>query len=288
MIALLLLSGGIYLLGVQRLRRRGDTWSGWRILLWFTGLAAIFVATSSAVGVYDTTLFSVHAVQHLLLQIAAPVPLGFAAPVTLALRALPLRGRKTLLRVLHHRVTRVLTHPLVVFAAFVVSPFAIYYTSIFETTLRVEWVHNLSHIHFILVGCLLYWTIIGVDPLPHRLPHLARLAMVLALGPMHVILGIPIMLSDTLLAGDFYLEPARTWGPPALEDQAVGGALLWIFGDAVSVLFLPGLLTRWARADDREARRTDRKLDRQLGAETATTPPWWEAPAEPSSRNQPR
>lgn len=56
--------------------------------LWFLGLAAIFVATSSAVEVYDTTLFSVHSVQHLLLQIVAPVPLGFAAPITLALRPL--------------------------------------------------------------------------------------------------------------------------------------------------------------------------------------------------------
>lgn len=288
-LVLLLASAGLYLLGVRKLRRRGDSWSHSRVALWFLGLAAIFVATSSAVEVYDTTLFSVHTVQHLLLQIVAPVPLAFAAPITLALRTLPPRPRRLLLWVLHHRVVRVLTHPLVAFAAFVVSPFVLYYSPLFEATLRIDWVHDLNHLHFLLVGCLFYWIIVGVDPLPNRLPHLARLGLILALAPMHVVLGIPIMLSQTLLAGGFYLEVVRSWGPPALEDQALGGALLWVFGDVTVLLFLPGLLSQWYRGDEREARRTDRQLDRQYGT-SPTTRPWWEQPAanSPGPPDQPQ
>lgn len=273
-LAMLLAAAMLYLLGVRRLRARGDAWSGTRTANWLLGLLILFVALCSAVDVYDIALFSMHSVQHLLLMIAAPVPLGFAAPVTLALRTLPRGLRGALLAVLHSRVARVLTHPVVAYAVFVVTPFALYYSPLFEATLRIQWVHDLSHLHLLVAGCLLYWTVIGVDPLPHRLPHMLRFAMILSLGPVHVVLGLPIMMSDTLLAGDFYLQLDRGWGPAPLADQHLGGALLWVFGDATVLLFLPGLLRQWRRAEAREARRIDRRLDQQHG-ESPTIRPWW-------------
>ena len=43
----------------------------------------------SALGTYDTVLFSVHVVQHMILMMVAPMFLALGAPVTLALRTLP-------------------------------------------------------------------------------------------------------------------------------------------------------------------------------------------------------
>lgn len=272
-IALIVLPGIVYLCGVRRLRMNEVSWSGWRTGWFLTGLLILWIATSSAVGVYDTTLFSVHTVQHLLLQMIAPVPLAMGAPITLALRALPLAGRRRLMTVLHSRFMSVLSHPVFAYTVFAISPFALYYSPLFEETLRHPWVHNLSHVHFVVVGCLLFWIIVGVDPLPHRPNHLARMGMVMGLAPMHILLGVPIMTGTILLGRDYYEQLQLSWGAGALSDQQLGGALLWVFGDVTVLALMPAFIWQWVRSDQREARRVDRHLDR-LGA--TATQPWWE------------
>ena len=273
----LVLAGGLYLYAVARLRARGVPWSTGRCVLWLIGLLIVLLATSSSVGAYDTTLFTMHAVQHMLLQMLAPVPL--------ALRTLPRGGRRALLKVLHSRVSRVLTHPLVAYAIFVVSPFALYYTSLYEATLRNDWLHDMGHVHFILTGFLLFAVLVGVDPLPHRMPYVYRIMMIFGLGPMHVLLGIPVMMGTDIFAESYYLELARDWGPTLLADQQVGGGLLWIFGDVVTVAFLGGIYLQWLRSDAREARRVDRQLDRLYGAGPTMPAPWTVAHA-PAVREQ--
>jgi cytochrome c oxidase assembly factor CtaG len=275
-LVLLVLAGGLYMWGVVRLGRAGVGWSWWRTVWWLSGLLIVFLATSSVVAVYDTTLFSVHSVQHMLLQMFAPVPLALAAPVTLALRALPAVGRRLLVGLLHGRYVRVVAHPLVVFGLFVATPFALYYTPWYEATLRHEWLHHLNHVHFLAVGLLLYMILLGVDPLPHRVPFVYRFMMIVAVGVSHVLLGIPIMMGTDVFAEDFYRALDRGWGPSLVDDQQTGGAILWLLGDLTVVGFLVGFLGQWMRADEREARRVDRQLDRRYGAD-ATTPPWWVA-----------
>lgn len=287
-----LAAAAVYLFGVRKLTARGVAWPVSRTVLWFIGLGVIVVATSSAVGVYDTALFSVHSIQHMLLQMMAPAPLGMAAPVTLALRTLPPRPRRLLLAVIHSRVVRVVSHPLVAYGLFAISPFVLIYSPLFEASLTNDLLHNLTHMHFLLVGALLYWPLLGVDPLPNPLPYVFRLLLVLGLGPVHIVLGIPIMLMDTLIAPDYFLEIGRVWGTDPLEDQRIGGGLLWIFGDVVVLFMFTGMFQQWSRSDEREQRRIDRHLDRVHGATTATVPPWWltedprEAPHVPRPRGR--
>ena len=95
------------------------------------GLGSIAAVTVSGLGAYDTTLLSVHMVQHMVLSMVAPIFLALGAPVTLALRTLPPRPRRVLLAVLHSRVARVLTFPLVAFGLFVANPFVLYFTGLY-------------------------------------------------------------------------------------------------------------------------------------------------------------
>lgn len=92
---------------------------------------------------------------------------------------------------------------------------------------------------------------------------------------MHVLLGIPLMMSSTVIAADFYRELGRTWGPSPLADQHIGGGILWVFADVVSIIFLIAFGIQWMRSDRRESRRVDRHLDRIHGT-SLTTRPWWE------------
>ncbi|MFR9802636.1 cytochrome c oxidase assembly protein [Pseudonocardia sp. RS010] len=270
----LVAAGAAYLAGVRTLRRRGIEWRRGRTVLWFVGLSIIALSTSSMIGVYDNALFSMSAVQHMMLQMIAPAPLGLAAPITLALRALSGRPRRILLAVVHSRYVRVVGHPFVAYLLFVVSPFVLIYSPLFELSITNAAVHDLTHLHFVLVGALLYWPLLGVDPLPNPMPWVLRLLLVIGLGPAHIVLGIPIMLRDSLIAPNYFTQVAAAWSTDPLADQKVGGGLLWIFGDVVVLFLLAGMFVQWNRSEKREQRRVDRHLDRRYGAATATSP-WW-------------
>ena len=109
------------------------------------------------------------AIQHMVLQMIAPVALVLGAPTSLALRALPTRGRRALLAVLHSRWGRFVSHPAVAFGLFAITQFAFYYTPLYELSLTNAWVHDLTHLHFVAVGFLFYWALLGVDPTVHRM-----------------------------------------------------------------------------------------------------------------------
>src|SRR5258707_526639 len=162
---LLVIAAGLYLYGVHRLRARGDRWPVGRSVAFVGGgLGAILVVTASGIEAYDTTLLSVHMVQHMVLAMIAPVFLALGAPVTLALRTLPSAWRHRLVAVLHSRAAAVLTFPLVSYAIFVASPFVLYFTDLYRLSLEHNWLHELVHVHFILSGCLFFWPLLGLDP----------------------------------------------------------------------------------------------------------------------------
>jgi cytochrome c oxidase assembly factor CtaG len=259
----LLVAAGVYLAGVFKLRKRGDRWPVARTALFlFPGLGSIAAVTMTGVEEYDTTLLSIHMIQHMVLSMIAPIFLALGAPVTLALRTLPVRGRKTLLAVVHSRVAKVVTFPLVAFGLFVVTPFALYFTDLYGQTMRHEWVHELTHAHFILVGCLFFWPLIGLDPLPGRWPYPARALLMFLSTPFHTVLGLTIMQSKVLLGGDWYPSLHLAWADPK-ADQVVAGGVLWAGGEIVSVTMLAVLVVQWMRQSDREAKRIDRQLDRE-------------------------
>lgn len=258
-----LLAGALYLAGVRRLRFRGVRWSGGRTASFLLGgLGTIVVATMSGLRTYDDTLFSVHMVQHMLLAMVAPVFLALGAPVTLALRTAPGGGRRVLLGVLHSRAAAVLASPPVGWLLFVGTPFVLYFTGLYEATLRNGTLHSLLHMHFVVVGCLFFWPLLGLDPVPGRVSYGFRLALIFATLPFHAFLGVSIMGSNNVIAGDYYTALARPWGASPLSDQHTGGGVLWASGDLVGLLLLVTLVVQWMRADERAAVREDRRLDR--------------------------
>lgn len=269
-LTLLVLAAGLYLWGVHRLRLRGDHWNTARTVSFLLGgLGSIAIATLSGLAAYEDVLFSLHMIQHMVLSMIAPIFLALGAPITLALRTLPRAGgaRRRLLAVLHSRIVRILTFPLIPFLIFVASPFALYLTGWYAATLANPWLHELMHMHFLLAGCLFFWPLVGLDPVPGRVGYPMRMLILVATLPLHAILGLTIMNGTDLLAAEHYLALGLPWSDPASE-QRVGGGLLWSSGDLVGLLMLGAAAFQWMRASEREATREDRWLDRQDGALT--------------------
>ena len=253
----------LYLYGVWRMRARGDRWPVSRTLLFLIGgIAPMALVTIGGIGVYDDQMLSVHMIQHMVLGMISPIFLALGAPVTLALRTLPARPRRLLIAVLHSRVAKVLAFPLVSFALYIATPFALYFSGLYQLTLEHEWVHNLTHVHFIIVGCLFFWPLIGLDPLPGKWPYPARALLMLISTPFHAVLGLTIMQASTLIGGGYYPSLHQPYADP-FTDQRLAGGILWAGGEVVSVTMLAALVVQWMRSSDRESRRVDRQLDRE-------------------------
>ncbi len=266
----------LYLVGVRKLLARGDAWPVGRTVAWLVGCFTLLMATSSGIGRYAPAMFSVHMAQHMLLGMLVPILLVLGAPVTLGLRTLPSGGRagppgprEWLLAAVHSPVARVLSHPLVTLALFVGSYYALYFSGLFDVALYQHWAHLAMNLHFLVVGVLFFWPLVGVDPAPYRWPPAARLGIVFASVPFHAFFGVVLMSSNSVIGGGFYRALALPWVTDPLADQKLGGGLAWASGEVPLLLVLIALLVQWSRQDERTARRDDRRADADGDADLA-------------------
>lgn len=244
----------LYLRAVRRTR-------GWpRGRSWCAGLggAALFVATSGPPAVYEGSGFWVHMVQHLLVTLVAAPLLAFSAPAALVLRAGSPRSRDALLRVVHARPVRALTHPVVSWAAFGLVMWLTHYSALYDAALHDELLHSLEH-GLYLGAALLFWApVAGLDP-TRRVARPVRVAYLLAAIPVQSFLGLAIYSADAPLY-DHY---------SSLDDQRNAGAVMWIGGDVVLLAWTAAAAAAWLRAEEREGTR----VDRRLGAGREKAPP---------------
>jgi cytochrome c oxidase assembly factor CtaG/putative copper export protein len=266
--SLAILLAVLYLRGVVRLRRRGDHWPVGRTISWLLGCLVMLIATSSGIGKYSPAMFSVHMGSHMMLSMLTPILLVLGAPVTLALRALPTAGRRGvpgprewLLAGVHSPVSRWLTHPLVTLPLFVGTYYALYFSNLFGWALTEHWAHVAMNAHFLLVGFLFFWPLVGIDPSPRRLQPVVRLAVVFASLPFHAFFGVALMSTKAVIGAEFYRSLALPWVTDPLVDQKLGGGLAWASGEGPLLIVILALLIQWSRHDERSARRGDRRAD---------------------------
>ncbi|WP_083419475.1 cytochrome c oxidase assembly protein [Pseudofrankia sp. BMG5.36] len=267
-LTVVLLGAWLYLTGVIRLRRAGASWPVGRTVSWLMGLAVIAFATSSGLGPYGRVLFSVHMAQHLLLMMLAPVLLVLGAPVTLALRALPTgvtgttrSARAWLLRIVNSRWLAFVSHPVVTFTLYSVSLYVLYLTPLYGWVLRNHLAHLAMMCHFLVVGYLFFWLLIGVDPGPRRPVYPARIVLLFLASAVHTFFGVILMMSNEVIGASYYRLLDRPWGGSLLDVQQVGGGMAWSFGELPSLAVLAALFFQWARTEERHGRAKDARMD---------------------------
>jgi putative membrane protein len=237
-----------------------------RTVAFLGGLAAIAVALMSGIDRYDTTLFSIHMIQHLLLTLVAAPLIALAAPITTLLRiATPNVRRRVILPILHSRVMRVLSFPVVAWLIFAGVMWGSHFSPLFNAALEDPFIHDLEHGLYLAAGFLFWWPAVGLDPSPWRIPHPVRAMYVFLQMPQNTFLAVTILNSGVPLY-PHYETLARSWGPGVLEDQHIAGGLMWVAGDILFLAAMAAILAGWMLHEERQEATLDRRLDAERAA----------------------
>jgi putative membrane protein len=266
-VPILLLAIG-YLAAVRHVDRAhpGNLVPRARIVAFLGGLIAIEIALQSIIERYDTTLFSVHMVQHIMLTLVASPLLVLGAPVTLLLRvARPGIRHRFLLPILHSRVLRALSFPVVAWLLFAGVMWGTHFSPIFNESLDHPLIHQLEHVAYLTAGLLFWWPAVGLDPSPWRMPHPLRAMYLFLQMPQNTFLALAIYSASAPLY-PHYAALILPWGPTALADQQMAGGLMWIFGDLVFIVSIVFAVVGWMRSEERDAAGRERREDAAVAA----------------------
>ena len=258
----------LYLFGVWRLKRRGDSWPVVRTLSWLAGMFALLWITNGSMNVYEEYLFSVHMIAHMMLTMAVPVLLVPGAPITLLSRAVAKRNdgtsgvREWALWAVHTPWARLVSNPIFAAVNFATSLAVFYFTPLFSWATHDHLGHEWMIVHFLITGYLFVQALVGIDPGPKPFPHAVRLIILLGTLTFHALFGLALMQGHGLLLANWFGAMGRTWGQDPLADQQTGGAIAWGIGEFPAAVLTLIVSVQWSRSDAREARRKDRASDR--------------------------
>jgi putative copper resistance protein D len=254
-----------YVAGVRKVNREhpGNPAPRSRLVYFLLGMAALVLAIISPIAAYDTDLFAVHMVQHLLIiMVAVPLVL-LGAPITLLLRASSPRVRRTfVLPVLHSRALKAVSQPVFAWVFLTVVLWLSHFSPLFDGALENPWAHRGEHLLYLAAAALFWWPVVAVDPAPWRLKHPVRMLYVFLQMPQQSFLSVAIYNSSTVIF-PHYETVARTWGPGPLTDQQLAGTIMWVFGDLMYLAVLGMIAYGWMQAENRAAIRADRSRARE-------------------------
>ncbi|WP_067723288.1 cytochrome c oxidase assembly protein [Nocardia yamanashiensis] len=247
---------GLYIWGVRRVLADGRAWPWWRTACFLTGCAVLVAVTGLAIEGYGFELFSAFMFQHLTLSILIPPLWVLGSPGVLLLRATAHHGAGRIvlgaaLSGLRRRPARVLLHPAVTVPLFLFSYYGVYLTPVLDTV--GSWLagHLALEVFFLLSGLLFIVPVLSTGPLPVRQTNLGRFFDIFVEMPLHVFIGLVLMMSTLPMVG-LFTDPPAAWGVDPISDQHLAGALAWSYGEPVALVVVTVFAMRWYRDEQRE------------------------------------
>jgi putative membrane protein len=231
----------------------------WEALCFAGGWLALFIALVSPVHAWGRVLFSAHMSQHEILMLVAAPLLVLGRPLIAFLWALPLNWSRRLGNVAKvvwiNRLWRTLTIPLVAWLLHAIALWMWHIPTLFEATLYSEAVHTLQHLSFLLSALLFWWALIHG---PQGAMGYGAAVLYLFTTSVHSgALGALLTVAGSVWYPS-YAPLTASWGLTPLEDQQLGGLIMWIPAGLVYVIAGLALFAGWLREADLRAARRER------------------------------
>ena len=263
----------LYIMGLARLRTRGDHWPLSRMIFWLAGCLALFWVMSGGAAAFGRVRFDAHMTQHMALMVIVPPLLVLGAPVTMLSRAATPRSdgsrgmREWILAILHTRYATVVSSPPIAGFLFAGSLVLFYFTPFFTWAMFEHVGHLLMTVHFLLAGYLFAWVIIGIDPAQKPISPVLKLVTLLVTLTFHAFFGIAVVSATWLIGGDWYTLLNMFPRAELERQQFAGGSIMWGISEVPTAFYALIAGIQWSRSEERAARNYDRKAERDGGAE---------------------
>lgn len=265
-----------YLLAVRVVRAQGRTWPWTRTASFLAGCFVLAVVTGLAIDSYGYRLFSAFMFQHLTLSILVPPLLVLGGPGRLLLRSTPHRGAGRWVLIvalsgLRCRVSRIVLSPGFTIPVFLLSYYGLYLSNLFDAAAASVAGHVALQVFFLASGLFFISPILSTGPMPVRQSNLGRFFDIFVEMPLHVFIGVILMMAPRALTETFANPPA-SWNVDPVADQGVAGALAWSYGEPVAVLTTLIFAIRWRRDEESESAKREADVERdaaELGAYNA-------------------
>jgi putative membrane protein len=252
----------LFTVGLHRLWREAPKRRSirtWEALCFAGGWLALIIALVSPVHAWGRVLFSAHMSQHEILMLVAAPLLVLGRPLIAFLWALPLnwsRGLGNIGKIAWiNRTWRALTIPLVAWLVHAVALWTWHIPALFEATLRSDAIHTLQHLSFLLSALLFWWALIHG---PQGAMGYGAAVLYLFTTSVHSgALGALITIAGSVWYPS-YAPLTASWGLTPLEDQQLGGLIMWIPASLVYVIAGLALFAGWLREADLRATRRER------------------------------
>lgn len=256
-----------YLCAVRIVTSHGRDWPATRTASFLAGCVALAAVTGLAIDGYGYRLFSAFMFQHLTLSILVPPLLVLGAPGRLLLRSTPHRGvgRYVLIGALgglRCRGSRIVLHSGFTIPVFLLSYYGLYLSNLFDAAAASVTGHVGLQVFFLVSGLLFVVPILSTGPLPVRQSNLGRLFDIFVEMPLHVFIGVILMMAPRPLTETF-AQPPPSWNVDPVADQAVAGGLAWSYGEPIALLTTLIFAIRWRR--DEEVESAIREADVERG-----------------------
>lgn len=258
-LGLLLLSGAMYALGLSRLWRSAGRGRGIRVgqaAAFFGGWLTLAVALLSPLDPLGADLFSAHMLQHELMMVVAAPLLCLAQPLVAWTWALPRRARRALGRGTRHPAWAgpwgVITAPLAAWSLHAVVLWGWHLPELFDRALRSEGLHVLQHLSFLFSALLFWWSALRRGRAGQRggalLSVFTTMLHTAALGALLTLSASPWY--------PVYLDRTSALGIDPLQDQQLGGLVMWVPAGLAYLVAGLALVMRLLVAQPRRERRT--------------------------------
>ncbi len=254
----------LYARGLRSLERR-RIHDKRRAASFYIGLIALFVALVSPLDALSDELFLAHMAQHMLLMFFAVPAIQIGAPVIPLMRGIPRPIRRRVAIPLFksplvRSALRNLFRPLIAWPLFIGVIIGWHFPLTYEAALKNEVIHLIEHLTFALGAYLWWWNVIDPAPLRASLSYLARVPFVFITIVPTFVLGAFLTFAPNPFYPHYELT-APAYGITALEDQEIGGVIMWIPGSFVVAAALLLSLYYAVRYEQQQQLARERAMD---------------------------
>lgn len=241
---------GLYIAGA--VRQRNKNWL--RHVLFGTGWLSLVLALDSPLHPLGEQLFSAHMLQHeILILLSAPL-IAASHPGATCLWAFVPRHRVEIgsiaQRIESARIVQLITAPLAAWIIEAVALWAWHIPALYQATLTSDAIHAAQHLSFFLSALLFWSALYGVG---RSVMHYGTATLYVFGTAAHCSALGALLTFSTVIWYPAYLQTTSAWGLTPLQDQQLGGLLMWVPSGVVFVVIGLVLFGRWLKESERRA-----------------------------------